>query len=141
MDEARVRLSAMIDVDKDVLSFDPSTTQNTYVLSQAFCQMLLPGDAIIVTNQDHEANPDPWCRLQEAGIKVRKWGLTPEIDRLDINELQRLLDDKIRLVCFPHCFNVIGEINSVNDILKLFIRLVLMLALTDPDMHRSVCPI
>ena len=50
MDEARVRLIAMMSVDQDDLSFDPSTTQNTYVCSQAFCQMLLPGDAFIVTN-------------------------------------------------------------------------------------------
>ena len=119
MDEARVRLSAMMGIAQDELSFGPSTTQNTYVLSQAFRQMLVPGDAVIVTNQDHEANSGPWRRLEEAGIEVREWGLIPKTGHLDINELQRLLDDKVRLVCFPHCSNVIGEINPVNDIVEL----------------------
>ena len=53
MDEARSRLSAMLGVDEDELSFGPSTTQNTYVLAQAFRQWMEPGDAIIVTDQDH----------------------------------------------------------------------------------------
>jgi selenocysteine lyase/cysteine desulfurase len=109
----------MMGVAQDELSFGPSTTQNTYVLSQAFSQMLVPGEAIIVTNQDHEANSGPWRRLQEAGIEVREWGLDPKTGHLDINELQRLLDAKVRLVCFPHCSNVIGEINPVNDIVKI----------------------
>ena len=65
MDEARQRLAAMLNVETDEVSFGPSTTQNTYVLAQAFGQMLKPGDAIIVTNQDHEANSGPWRRLAE----------------------------------------------------------------------------
>ena len=59
MDEARARLAAMMGVDTDELSFGPSTTQNTYVLAQSFRQHLSPGDAIVVTNQDHEANSGP----------------------------------------------------------------------------------
>ena len=119
MDEARERLSALMGIHQDELSFGPSTTQNTYVLSQAFRQMLGPGDAIIVTNQDHEANSGPWRRLEEEGIEVREWGVANETGHLEINELQRLMDDKVRLVCFPHCSNVIGEINSVSDIVNV----------------------
>ena len=63
MDEARLRLSGMLGVDSDELSFGPSTTQNTYILAQAFREMLQPGDAIVVTNQDHEANTGTWRRL------------------------------------------------------------------------------
>jgi len=51
MDEARTRLAAMLGVDGDELSFGPSTSANTYTLSQAFRQMLPDGAAIIVTNQ------------------------------------------------------------------------------------------
>ena len=119
MDEARERLRALMGIHQDELSFGPSTTQNTYVLSQAFRQMLGPGDAIIVTNQDHEANSGPWRRLEEEGIEVREWGVANETGHLEINELQRLMDDKVRLVCFPHCSNVIGEINSVSDIVNV----------------------
>ena len=59
MDSARTGLAGYLGVGVDEVSFGPSTTANTYVLSQAFRQMLSEGDAIIVTNQDHEANTGP----------------------------------------------------------------------------------
>ncbi len=113
MDEARHRLAAMLGVKTDEVSFGPSTTQNTYVLAQAFRQHMRPGEAIIVTNQDHEANSGPWRRLADAGIEVREWQIDPETGHLDPSGLDALLDDKVRLVCFPHCSNVVGEINDV----------------------------
>ncbi|MCV6586488.1 MAG: aminotransferase class V-fold PLP-dependent enzyme [Marinibacterium sp.] len=116
MDEARSRLAAIMGVNSDELSFGPSTTQNTYVLAQAFRKFLSPGEAIIVTNQDHEANSGPWRRLTEDGIEVREWAINPQTGRLDPKALARLLDEKVRLVCFPHCSNVVGEINPVADI-------------------------
>lgn len=116
MDEARMRLAALMGVATDELSFGPSTTQNTYVLAQAFRQMLEEGDAIIVTNQDHEANSGPWRRLAEAGIEVREWQIDPGTGHLDPDALDTLLDDKVKLVCFPHCSNVVGEINPVAQI-------------------------
>jgi cysteine desulfurase family protein (TIGR01976 family) len=116
MDEARTRLAAMLGVEGDELSFGPSTTQNTYVLAQAFRQWLQPGDAIIVTNQDHEANSGPWRRLAEAGIEVREWQIDPDTGHLPLEALENLLDERVRLVCFPHCSNVVGEINPVTEI-------------------------
>ena len=116
MDEARVRLAAILGVDTDELSFGPSTSQNVYVLAQAFRQWMPPGSAIIVTNQDHEANTGPWRRLAKAGIEVREWQVDPETGHLDPAALADLLDDKVRLVCFPHCSNVVGEINPVAEI-------------------------
>jgi len=106
-------------VEQDELSFGPSTTQNTYVLSQAFAQMMSSGEAIIVTNQDHEANTGPWRRLAERGIEVREWQIDPDTGLLNPDDLENLLDEKVRLVCFPHCSNVIGHINPVVEITAL----------------------
>lgn len=119
MDEARMRLSALMGVASDELSFGPSTTQNTYVLANAFRQFMEPGDAIIVTNQDHEANTGPWRRLESEGFEVREWQIDPETGHLDLAKLEAMLDDKVRLVCFPHCSNVVGEINPVVEITAL----------------------
>ncbi|MEP5759662.1 MAG: aminotransferase class V-fold PLP-dependent enzyme [Litoreibacter sp.] len=119
MDEARSRLATLMGIQADELSFGPSTTQNTYVLAQAFRQMMCPGDAIIVTDQDHEANSGPWRKLTDDGFEVREWCIDPETGHLDIKELKRLLDDRVRLVCFPHCSNVIGEINNVESIVNV----------------------
>ena len=65
MDEAQLRLAAILGVETDEVSFGPSTTQNTYVLANAFANWLKNGDSIIVTNQDHEANTGPWRRLAD----------------------------------------------------------------------------
>ena len=119
MDEARARMAAILGVDTDELSFGPSTTQNVYVLAQAFGQMLSAGDAIIVTNQDHEANTGPWRRLSERGIIIREWQIDPETGALSLDGLRALIDDKVRLVCFPHCSNFVAQINPVAQITKI----------------------
>ncbi len=119
MDEARERLAAIMGVETDELSFGPSTTQNTYVLAQAFGQYLQAGDAIVVTNQDHEANTGPWRRLADRGIDVREWPIDPDTGHLDPADLAALLDDKVKLVCFPHCSNIVGEINDVAKICRI----------------------
>lgn len=119
MDEARARLAAMMGVEADELSFGPSTTGNTYVLAQAFRQHLKPGDAIIVTDQDHEANSGPWRRLADSGIEVREWKIDPDTGHLPLERLQALLDARVKLVCFPHCSNVVGEVNPVGEIVEM----------------------
>ncbi|WP_101068007.1 aminotransferase class V-fold PLP-dependent enzyme [Roseovarius salinarum] len=116
MDEARARMAAMLGVETEEVSFGPSTTQNAYVLAQAFRQWLAPGDAIIVTDQDHEANSGPWRRLAADGIEIREWRIDADSGLLDLADLETLLDDNVRLVCFPHCSNVVGAVNPVVEI-------------------------
>lgn len=115
MDEARVRLAAMMGVATQEVSFGPSTSANTYVLAQAVRQWLAGQKAaIVVTNQDHEANSGVWRRLADDGIEVREWQLDPQTGVLDPADLAKLLaDGKVRLVAFPHCSNVIAEVNDV----------------------------
>ena len=83
MDEARARLAALLGVETDELMFGPSTSQNTYVLAQAFRGMLAQGDAIVVTDQDHEANSGVWRRLAADGIELREWRVDPASGALD----------------------------------------------------------
>ncbi|MFG5382072.1 aminotransferase class V-fold PLP-dependent enzyme [Yoonia sp. R2-816] len=119
MDEARSRLAAMLGVAPHELSFGPSTTQNTYVLARAVRHWLRPGQSIIVTNQDHEANSGPWRRLAEEGVTIREWQVDPETGELALDDLTAMLDDDVALVVFPHCSNVVGAINDVAAITKL----------------------
>lgn len=114
MDQARWRLAPMLGVETDELSFGPSTTANAYVLAQAFREWLPEGSAIVVTDQDHEANSGPWRRLAQSGVEVREWRMDPSTGHLDPEALSRLLEDgRVRLVAFPHCSNVVGEFNDV----------------------------
>ena len=119
MDEARVGLARYLGVKEHVVSFGPSTSQNTYVLTQAFGEWLVPGNAIIVTNQDHEANTGAWRRLSNRGVLVKEWKVDRETGELNLKDLVNLLDDDVKLVCFPHCSNIVAHINPVKEIISL----------------------
>jgi len=118
MDEARARLAAMMGVDGDEVSFGPSTSANTYVLAQALRRLIADqGGAVVVTNQDHEANSGVWRRLAQDGVDVREWAVDPQTGHLNLDDLQALLaDGAVRMVCFPHCSNVVAEVNPVAEI-------------------------
>ena len=119
MDEARVGLARYLGVKEHEVSFGPSTSQNTYVLTQAFGEWLVPGNAIIVTNQDHEANTGAWRRLSNRGVQVKEWKVHKETGELKLEDLVNLLDDDVKLVCFPHCSNIVAHINPVKEIISL----------------------
>lgn len=121
MDEARTRLAAMMGVESDEVSFGPSTSANTYVLAQALRRLIADqGGAVVVTNQDHEANSGVWRRLAADGVEVREWALDPQTGHLDLADLRGLLaDGKVRMVCFPHCSNVVAEVNPVAEICEM----------------------
>jgi selenocysteine lyase/cysteine desulfurase len=116
MDLAFTRMAQAFNVTPDWIHFGPSTSANTYVLGNAFASWLKPGDAIIVTNQDHEANSGAWRRLVRHGIEIREWGVDSQTGRLSLAALDALLDAKVKLVAAPHCSNIVGEINPIADI-------------------------
>jgi selenocysteine lyase/cysteine desulfurase len=116
MDAARVRLAEYLGVAPQEVHFGPSTSQNTYVLAQAFRALLRPGDEIIVTNQDHEANSGCWRRLNAHGLVVREWRVDPRTGTLEEAQLERLLSERTRLLTFPHASNVVAHINPVAKI-------------------------
>ena len=113
MDASRVRLAEYLGVTPREVHFGPSTSQNTYVLAQAFRALLKPGDEIIVTNQDHEGNSGSWRRLAAHGVTVREWRVDPDTGALAEADLERLLTERTRLLTFPHASNVVAHINPV----------------------------
>lgn len=116
MNLAFERMAAAFNVSADWIHFGPSTSANTYILANAFAGWLKPGDAIVVTNQDHEANSGNWRRLARHGIEIREWSVDRQTGRLALSALDALLDEKVKLVAAPHCSNVVGEINPVAEI-------------------------
>lgn len=122
MDAARERLAAWLNVGADELHFGPSTSQNTYVVAQALRRQLRPGDEVIVTQQDHEANVGAWDRLRADGAVVREWKVDPDTAELDLSGLEALLGSRTRVVAFTHCSNVVGSINPVRKITDLVHR-------------------
>ena len=113
MTHARERMASWLNVGADEVHFGASTSQNSYVVSQALREHLEVGDEIIVTDQDHEANIGVWRRLEAAGIVIREWQVNPETAELECEGLDVLLNERTRVVAFTHCSNIVGSINPV----------------------------
>ncbi len=86
-----------------------STTSLFSRLARGLAPTLQPGDEIVVTDVDHEANIGPWLRLKERGVRIRTWHLNRDSLRLEPDELDPLLGDRTRLVCFTHASNILGS--------------------------------
>jgi len=117
---AKARWAEALGVKTNELGFGPSTTQNIYVLANAFREILSPGDEIIITNQDHESNIGSMERAaRAAGTKINIWSVDPETGFLELDQLESLLNKNTRLVCFPHSSNIVGQKNKAKEIIDL----------------------
>ena len=119
MDKATELFAKMINAKNNEIIIGGSTSINMYVLSNALKYSLQPGDEVIVTNQDHEANISPWRRLSEVGAVIKEWKINPNTAELEINELENLLSDKTKIVAVTHCSNIVGTVNDLKKIAAL----------------------
>ena len=116
MDAGYRAMAGLLGCDPDELTLGPSTTLNFYVLAQAIRPLLAPGDEIIVTNQDHEANIGCWRRLAEFGAVIKEWRIHPVTGELAIEDLKSLVSNRTRLVCFTLCSNIVGTMHDFKAI-------------------------
>ena len=119
MDQATELFAKMINANRKEIIIGGSTSINLYVLSNALKYSIKPGDEIIVTNQDHEANISPWRRLEENGAIIKEWKFNRDNHELLIKDFQKLLSKKTRIVAVTHCSNIIGSVNDLKEISKL----------------------
>lgn len=121
--EARVRAgeataAELLGTSPDQTVVGPSTTVNLATLARSLAPLLSPGDEVVVTDLDHEANIGPWRALADHGAVVRTWRLDRTRATLDPAALDALLSARTRLVAFTHCANVVGEILDVRAIVE-----------------------
>ena len=119
MDKATNFFAEMINANNDEIIIGGSTTMNMYVLSNAMKSLLKPGDEVIVTNQDHEANVGAWRRLANQGMVVKEWQINNDTAELEIDDLKTLLSEKTKIVAVTHCSNIVGSINDLKSIAEL----------------------
>ena len=119
MDKATDLFASMINAQKNEILIGGSTSINLYVLSNALKKYINPGDEIIVTNQDHEANISPWRRLKDNGANIIEWKFNLDNHELEISELENLITSKTKILAVTHCSNIVGSINNLQEICKL----------------------
>jgi cysteine desulfurase family protein (TIGR01976 family) len=93
-----------------------STTLLLQTLATSFAKRLGPGDEVIVSSGDHEANICPWLELERVGVEVRFWDVDPGSYELRLEDLESLLGPRTRLVAVTHSSNILGTINPVRKI-------------------------
>jgi cysteine desulfurase family protein (TIGR01976 family) len=94
------------------VSFGQNMTTLNFSLSHALARAMKPGDEIVITQLDHEANRGPWLHLRERGIVVREVVLR-EDGRLDEEDLARQVGPRTRLVAIGHASNALGTVNDL----------------------------
>ena len=95
-----------------------ATTALMFVFTQALLPSIKPGDEIIVTNTDHEANIGGWLRLKQAGAEIRIWEVNRDSLMLELDDLDCLLSTRTRWVAMTHASNVLGSVNPVAEVAR-----------------------
>jgi cysteine desulfurase family protein (TIGR01976 family) len=117
--EARAAMADFLNCAANEIIFGPNMTALTYAMSRAIGRDLGPGDEILVTRLDHDANVSPWLALEEEGVTIRWAEIHREDCTLDVEDLAAKLNSKTRLVAIGYASNAVGTINPVKEIVRL----------------------
>ena len=118
--EARAAMADLLHCGADEVAFGPNMTTLTFAISRAIGRDLKPGDEIVVTRLDHDANVSPWLAMAEdRGIAVRWAEIHDEDCTLDIADLASKINSKTKLVAVGYASNAVGTINPVKEIVRL----------------------
>jgi cysteine desulfurase family protein (TIGR01976 family) len=103
--------------DTDEIAFGPNMTNLTFALGRSLARTWKPGDEVVVTRLDHDANVTPWVlAARDAGAVVRFLDVDPSDCTLRLDRLEGLLNDRTRLVAVGVASNAVGTINPVADV-------------------------
>lgn len=116
---AHEAMADLLGCASDEVVFGPNMTTLTFALSRSLSRELCPGDEIIVTQLDHDANVAPWCALEEHGVIVRVVDINVEDCTLDMADLERQINSRTRLVAVGYASNAVGTINDVAEVVRL----------------------
>jgi cysteine desulfurase family protein (TIGR01976 family) len=116
---ARAAMADFLNCGADEIVFGPNMTTLTYAMSPAIGRDLGPGDEILVTRLDHDANVSPWLALEEKGVTVRWAEIHEEDCTLDMADLASKINEKTKLVAVGYASNAVGTINPVKEVVRL----------------------
>jgi cysteine desulfurase family protein (TIGR01976 family) len=121
LDQTREAVAFFLNAESaQQIVFGANMTTLTMAMSRSLAQEFEPGDEIIVTRLDHDANITPWTLVaEEKGCKVRWVDFEVEDCTLSLDQLERHLNKRTRLVAVGYASNAVGTINPVDRIVRL----------------------
>lgn len=96
-----------------------STTQLMTNLALSYQDMMGAGDNVVIVQTAHEANAGPWANLAKAGIEVRTWECDPESYVCPLEQLDKLIDERTKVLACVHVSNLIGDIVDIKSICEI----------------------
>ena len=119
IERARAAAGRFLSCHPDEVAFGQSMTSLNFLLTRALGRRLQPGDEILCTKLDHDANVSPWLALEEdLGVVVRFAGVREDLS-LDFADLEANLTERTRVVAFPVASNAVGTMPDVTRIVEL----------------------
>ena len=119
IDDARTTGARLLGCDEEEVVFGANTTTLAFALTRAAARGFSPGDEVVVTSLDHDANVAPWLELErDLGLVIRVADITDDC-RLDLDDLRSKLTDRTRVVAFPWASNAVGTIVDVAEVCRL----------------------
>jgi cysteine desulfurase family protein (TIGR01976 family) len=103
----------------ETIVFGPSMTALTFHLARSFADDWTPGDEIVVTTLDHDANVTPWTDLESVGAVIKIADVHLEDGTLDMASFERALSPRTRLVAVTHASNAVGTAPDVDRIIRM----------------------
>ncbi|MGE0590522.1 MAG: cysteine desulfurase-like protein [Cyclobacteriaceae bacterium] len=108
----RVQMAAYLNAEgPENISIGQNMTTLNFSLARALSRVFKPGDEVLITQLDHEANRGPWLTLRDFGIKVREIALKKD-GTLDYDDFQAKINENTRLVAMGMSSNCIGTVNN-----------------------------
>src|ERR1017187_7399632 len=117
--DARAAMADFLHCGADEIVFGPNMTTLTYAMSRAIGRDLGPGDEILATRLDHDANVSPWLALEEKGVTIRWAEIHEENCTLDLADLASKINERTKLIAVGYASNAVGTINPVKAIVRL----------------------
>jgi cysteine desulfurase family protein (TIGR01976 family) len=119
VESARAAAADLLGCAADEIVFGPNMTTLAFALSRVMARTLRPGDEIVVTNLDHDANIEPWAgAARDAGAVIRRVDFDPSDCTIDLDSLDASLSDRTRLVAFSLASNAVGTIPPAAEIVE-----------------------
>jgi cysteine desulfurase family protein (TIGR01976 family) len=120
VDEARAAAGRFLGCTSDEVTFGANMTSLSFALSRTAARGWNAGDEIVVTRLDHDGNISPWLHLAEdLDLLVRFADLNEEDATLDLDDLERQLGPRTRVVAFPWASNAVGTVTEAHRIVEL----------------------
>jgi cysteine desulfurase family protein (TIGR01976 family) len=119
IDNARAAMADFLNCDSQEIVFGANMTTLTFAISRSIGRELGPGDEIVLTLLDHDANFAPWKALEERGVTIRIADIHEEDCTLDMEDLARKINSKTKLVAVGYASNAVGTINNVKEVIRL----------------------